>query len=67
MGLDLFETIPESRIVFETANDVLGFSLTDYCFGNGDEDEARAHKELTHTAICQPALYTHTPSLSWQP
>lgn len=60
MGLDLFETIPESRIVFETANDVLGFSLTDYCFGNGDEDEARAHKKLTHTAICQPALYTHS-------
>ncbi len=60
MGLDLFETIPESRIVFETANDVLGFSLTDYCFGSNDEDGAQALEKLTHTAICQPALYTHS-------
>ena len=56
MGADLYTESPVSRDVFDEANRILGFSITDYCFGRGPD----ANAALTDTAICQPALYTHS-------
>lgn len=49
MGKDLFETYPESRQLFEKADEVLGFSISELCFEGPEE-------ELKKTAITQPAL-----------
>ena len=53
MGADLYETFPEARAVFDEADDVLGFSLTEILFG----DDAEA---LVPTEVTQPALYAHS-------
>ena len=53
MGADLYDAHPEARDVFDEANDVLGFALTDLMFG----DDAEA---LKPTEVTQPALYTHS-------
>ncbi|WP_412061891.1 ACP S-malonyltransferase [Rubrivirga sp. IMCC45206] len=52
MGADLAE-IPAARAIYDEADAVLGFSLTDLMFG----DDADA---LKPTEITQPALYTHS-------
>jgi [acyl-carrier-protein] S-malonyltransferase len=49
MGKDLFQTYPESRQLFEKADQVLGFSLSKVCFDGPEE-------ELKKTSITQPAL-----------
>jgi len=59
MGKDLFTEIRSSRDVFEAADQILKFPLTEYCFKSMEED-AHALKKLTNTAICQPALFTHS-------
>lgn len=51
MGRDLYESFPEARKVFETADAVLGFELSRLMF-EGPEDE------LTRTVNTQPALLT---------
>lgn len=51
MGKDLYETFPESRSVFDKADNVLGFSLSKLCFEGSLE-------ELTWTQNCQPAVLT---------
>jgi [acyl-carrier-protein] S-malonyltransferase len=51
MGKDLYEAFPESRVVFEKADRVLGFSLSKICFEGRQE-------ELTKTKNCQPAILT---------
>lgn len=51
MGKDLYESFPESRQVFDSADRVLGFSLSRLCFEGPQE-------ELTKTDNCQPALLT---------
>lgn len=53
MGNDLYESSDAARAVFDEADTTLGFSLTDIMF-NGPEDR------LTHTAIAQPAILTHS-------
>lgn len=53
MGADLYDAHPEARAVFDEADSVLGFSLTDLMFG----DDADA---LVPTEVTQPALYTHS-------
>ena len=50
MGKDLYASYPASRELFERANSVLGFSLTDVSF-NGPEER------LNGTDISQPAIY----------
>lgn len=50
MGKDFYEAFPESRAVFDRANDVIGFDLRKLCF-EGPE------AELTATNISQPAIY----------
>lgn len=51
MGKDLYESFPESKAVFDKADEVLGFSLTGIIF-NGPQEE------LTKTQNCQPAILT---------
>lgn len=51
MGKDLYDSFPEARAIFEKANEVLGFSISDLCF-NGPLEE------LTKTNNCQPAIVT---------
>lgn len=51
MGKDLYEAFSESADVFEKANQVLGFKLSDICFDGKPED-------LKQTIISQPAIFT---------
>jgi len=51
MGKDLYETFPESRTVFNKADQVLGMPLSKLCFEGPQE-------ELTQTQNCQPAILT---------
>lgn len=62
MGLDLYREIPAARRVFDQADAILGWSLTDYCFGKSN-DSAQALCALTHTEVCQPAIYTHSAAI----
>jgi [acyl-carrier-protein] S-malonyltransferase len=49
MGLDLYETYPAARAVFDLADDILGFGLSRLCFEGPEAD-------LTDTANAQPAI-----------
>ena len=51
MGKDLYETFPESKAVFDRADKVLGFSLTQHCFEGPQE-------LLKTTNVSQPAIVT---------
>ena len=51
MGADLMNQ-PECRTLFEKANHILSYDLTEICF-QGPETK------LTETRYCQPALYVH--------
>ena len=51
MGRDLFDGSAAARRVFETADDVLGFSVSGLCFEGAEE-------ELQQTYNAQPALFT---------
>jgi [acyl-carrier-protein] S-malonyltransferase len=53
MGKDLYESNPESKILFERANAILGFNITDVMFNGTDED-------LKQTNITQPAVFLHS-------
>lgn len=51
MGKDLYENFPESRLIFEQADEALGFELTRLCFEGPAE-------QLKVTSISQPAIVT---------
>ncbi|MBI5144999.1 MAG: ACP S-malonyltransferase, partial [Candidatus Omnitrophica bacterium] len=51
MGKDLYEAFPESKAVFDKANEVLGFDLKQSCFAGPEEF-------LKTTNISQPAIVT---------
>jgi len=51
MGKDLYDNFPKAREVFEEADDVLGFRLSEMCFSGTAED-------LALTANTQPAILT---------
>ncbi|MCH5330835.1 MAG: ACP S-malonyltransferase [Alistipes sp.] len=53
MGKDLYETVPAAREMFEQANEILGFRITDIMFG-GDAEQLR------QTAVTQPAVFLHS-------
>ncbi|WP_405199659.1 ACP S-malonyltransferase [Christiangramia sp. LLG6405-1] len=57
MGLDLYEKSPEAQALFEKANDILGFSITDIMFEGSAED-------LKQTKVTQPAVFIHSVILS---
>jgi len=51
MGKDLYDSFPEAKSAFEEADEALGFSLSELCFGGNEED-------LALTANTQPAILT---------
>lgn len=51
MGKDLAETFPAARAVFEQADEILGFGLSELCFSGPEED-------LNQTINTQPAVFT---------
>lgn len=57
MGQDLYDNNPEARELFEKANDILGFRITDLMF-NGTEDD------LKQTKVTQPAIFLHSVLLA---
>ncbi|MFO7720492.1 MAG: ACP S-malonyltransferase [Gillisia sp.] len=57
MGLDLYEKYPEAQKLFERANEILGFSITDIMFEGSAED-------LKQTKVTQPAIFLHSVILS---
>jgi hypothetical protein len=53
MGKDLYDNAPEAKALFEQANDILGFRITDLMFAGTDED-------LKQTRVTQPAIFLHS-------
>ncbi len=57
MGKDLYESNPLAKELFEKANEILGFRITDIMF-NGTEEE------LKQTKVTQPAIFLHSVILA---
>ena len=57
MGLDLYENSPLAQELFEKANDILGFSITDVMFEGSADD-------LKETKVTQPAIFLHSVILA---
>lgn len=57
MGKDLYESSPLAKELFEKANDILGFRITDLMFEGTDED-------LKQTKVTQPAIFLHSVILA---
>lgn len=53
MGKDLYESDANAKKLFDQANEILGFSLTDVMFEGTEED-------LKQTRITQPAIFLHS-------
>lgn len=57
MGKDLYDNVPEAKELFEKANEILGFRITDIMFSGTDE-------ELKQTKVTQPAVFLHSVILA---
>ena len=57
MGMDLFESSNEAKAKFESANDILGFNISEIMFNGTDED-------LKQTKVTQPAIFLHSVILA---
>jgi [acyl-carrier-protein] S-malonyltransferase len=57
MGKDLYEKSDTARAMFERANDILGFRITDIMFSGTAE-------ELRRTDVTQPAVFLHSAILA---
>lgn len=57
MGLDLYENSPLAQELFEQANKILGFNITDIMFEGSAED-------LKETKVTQPAIFLHSVILA---
>lgn len=57
MGKELYETSPLAKELFEKANQILGFRITDLMFEGTDED-------LRQTKVTQPAIFLHSVILA---
>ena len=57
MGKDLYENVAEAKELFEKANDILGFRITDIMFNGTDE-------QLRQTKVTQPAIFLHSVILA---
>ena len=53
MGKDLYDSNEQAKALFEQANDILGFRITDLMFHGTDED-------LRQTSVTQPAIFLHS-------
>ena len=51
MGKDLYEHSTGAKELFERANIILGFRITDIMFNGNDED-------LKQTSVTQPAIFS---------
>ncbi|MFD2203967.1 ACP S-malonyltransferase [Shivajiella indica] len=57
MGKDLYENNSEAKALFEKANEILGFRISDIMFEGSDE-------ELKQTKVTQPAIFLHSVILA---
>lgn len=57
MGKDLYDHSEKARNLFEKANEILGFRITDIMFSGTDED-------LKRTNVTQPAIFLHSVILA---
>lgn len=57
MGKSLYEQSAQARELFESANTILGFRITDIMFNGTDED-------LKQTNVTQPAIFLHSVILA---
>lgn len=57
MGKDLYESSAVAKEMFEKANEILGFRITDLMFDGTDED-------LRQTKVTQPAVFLHSVILA---
>lgn len=57
MGKDLYDNSPIAKEMFEKANEILGFRITDLMFAGTDED-------LRQTKVTQPAIFLHSVILA---
>ncbi|MEG1543437.1 MAG: ACP S-malonyltransferase [Tannerellaceae bacterium] len=57
MGKDLYDSNPLAKELFEKANQILGFCITDLMFAGTDED-------LKQTKVTQPAIFLHSVILA---
>ena len=53
MGKDLYDNFPRAKELFDQANEILGFNITDIIFNGTDED-------LKQTKVTQPAVFLHS-------
>lgn len=53
MGKDLYDNNDKAKELFEKANEILGFRITDIMFAGTDA-------ELTQTKVTQPAVFLHS-------
>ena len=53
MGKDLYDNSPTARELFERADEILGYRITDVMFNGTDED-------LKQTKVTQPAIFLHS-------
>ncbi len=53
MGKELYESSPLAKELFEQANEILGFRITDIMFDGTEE-------ELRQTRVTQPAVFLHS-------
>lgn len=57
MGKDLYDSNKQCRDMFETANDIIGFRITDLMFSGTADD-------LKQTKVTQPAIFLHSTILA---
>lgn len=57
MGKDLYDENAQARKMFEDANEILGFRISDLMFAGTDED-------LKQTRVTQPAIFLHSVILA---
>jgi [acyl-carrier-protein] S-malonyltransferase len=57
MGKELYDNNAEARALFEKANEMLGFRITDLMFAGTDED-------IRQTKVTQPAIFLHSVLLA---
>ena len=57
MGKDLYELNAQAKTLFEEANEILGFRISDLMFEGRDED-------LKQTKVTQPAIFLHSVILA---
>ncbi len=57
MGKNLYDELPKAKEMFEQANEILGFRITDLMFAGTDED-------LKQTKVTQPAIFLHSVILA---